>query len=79
MRRDGLATVHRAAWSTVSVAAPVFGADDQVVAALSVVVPQQDAESRVLGMAVRTAARSVSRGLGARRSIGLPPSAPPRR
>ena len=39
-------------------------------AALSVVVPQENAEPRLLGPAVRTAARSISRGLGARRSIG---------
>ena len=55
----------------MSVAAPVFGAEDQVVAALSVVVPRGDAEGRLLGPAVRTAARAVSRGLGARRSIGV--------
>jgi DNA-binding IclR family transcriptional regulator len=54
----------------VSVAAPVFGAGDTIVAALSVVVPQENAEPRLLGPAVRTAARSISRGLGARRSIG---------
>ena len=44
--------------------------DDKVAAALSVVVPQENAEPRLLGPAVRTAARSISRGLGARRSIG---------
>jgi DNA-binding IclR family transcriptional regulator len=72
IRRDGLATFRRRApQPLVSVAAPIFGADDRVAAALSVVVPQENAEPRLLGPAVRTAARSISRGLGARRSIGL--------
>ena len=57
----------------VSVAAPIFGADERVAAALSVVVPQEHAEPRLLGPAVRTAARAISRGLGARRAIGAPP------
>ena len=78
VRRDGLATVHRSAYSVVSVAAPIFGADDQVTAALSVVVPEQGAEPRLLGPAVRTAARSISRGLGASRSIGVVPTGPAR-
>ena len=71
VRREGLATIRRRApQPLVSVAAPIFGADDRVTAALSVVVPQENAEPRLLGPAVRTAARSISRGLGARRSIG---------
>jgi DNA-binding IclR family transcriptional regulator len=71
IRREGLATIRRRQpQPLVSVAAPIFGADDKVVAALSVVVPQENAEPRLLGPAVRTAARSISRGLGARRSIG---------
>lgn len=74
VRRDGLATVHRDAYSIVSVAAPIFGADEHVAAALSVVVPEQGAEPRLLGPAVRTAARAISRGLGARRSIGAGPA-----
>ena len=73
VRREGLATFRRhAPQPLVSVAAPVFGADDRIAAALSVVVPQENAEPRLLGPAVRTAARSISRGLGARRAIGLP-------
>ncbi|MGY1846709.1 MULTISPECIES: IclR family transcriptional regulator [unclassified Blastococcus] len=77
VRRDGLATLRRRApQALVSVAAPVFDADDRIAAALSVVVPQENAEPRLLGPAVRTAARSISRGLGARRSIGHP-GAPP--
>ena len=63
-----LATIRRRVpQPLVTVAAPIFGADDQVAAALSVVVPQENAEPRLLGPAVRTAARSISRGLGARR------------
>ncbi|MFD0663792.1 IclR family transcriptional regulator domain-containing protein [Thermocatellispora tengchongensis] len=46
-------------------AAPIFGAEHRVVAALSVVVPRGGAEPRQLGPAVRTAARSISRMLGA--------------
>ena len=77
IRREGLATFRRRApQPLVSVAAPIFGADDKVVAALSVVVPQENAEPRLLGPAVRTAARSISRGLGARRSIGHTGEAP---
>jgi DNA-binding IclR family transcriptional regulator len=77
IRREGLATFRRRApQPLVSVAAPIFGADDKVVAALSVVVPQENAEPRLLGPAVRTAARSISRGLGARRSIGHTGAAP---
>jgi DNA-binding IclR family transcriptional regulator len=71
IRREGLATIRRRApQPLVSVAAPIFGADDAVAAALSVVVPQENAEPRLIGPAVRTAARSISRLLGARRSIG---------
>ena len=71
VRREGLATIRRRSpQPLVSVASPIFGADDKVAAALSVVVPQENAEPRLLGPAVRTAARSISRGLGARRSIG---------
>jgi DNA-binding IclR family transcriptional regulator len=75
VRREGLATLRRRTpQALVSVAAPIFGDDDRIAASLSVVVPQENAEPRLLGPAVRTAARSISRGLGARRSIGLPGS-----
>jgi DNA-binding IclR family transcriptional regulator len=71
IRRDGLATFRRGAPSPiVSVAAPVHDAEGKVIAALSVVVPAENAEPRLLGPAVRTAARGISRGLGARRSSG---------
>ncbi|MFG1922646.1 IclR family transcriptional regulator [Cryptosporangium sp. NPDC048952] len=71
VRREGLATIRRRApQPLVTVAAPIFGEDERIAAALSVVVPQEHAEPRLLGPAVRTAARSISRSLGARRSIG---------
>ncbi|GAB3347692.1 IclR family transcriptional regulator [Modestobacter lapidis] len=71
VRREGLATLRRAVPTPlVSVAAPIFDADERVAAALSVIVPADHADPRLLGPAVRTAARSISRGLGARRSIG---------
>jgi DNA-binding IclR family transcriptional regulator len=67
VRRDGLATLHRSApQPLVSVAAPILGAGDRVVAALSVLVPPADGEPRALGPAVRTAARAISRELRGR-------------
>lgn len=66
VRRDGFASVTRAEpRPLVSVAAPIRDGTDTVIAALSVVVPQED-EVRSLTTAVRAAARAVSRGLGAR-------------
>lgn len=49
----------------LSVAAPVFGADDDVVAALSLVVWHEGAQPRHLVPLVRSTARSISRLLGA--------------
>jgi DNA-binding IclR family transcriptional regulator len=67
IRQDGLAIVHRQApGPLVAVAAPLFDADERVVAALSVLVPEPGSGPRQLGPAVRTAARAVSRGLGSR-------------
>jgi DNA-binding IclR family transcriptional regulator len=76
VRLEGIATLlrRRAPQALVSVAAPIFGPDDQITAALSVVVPQENAEPRLLGPAVRTAARAISRGLGAGRAIGFQPA-----
>jgi DNA-binding IclR family transcriptional regulator len=72
IRRERAATVRRRSPEPrVSVAAPIFGADDRVTAALSVVVPLHNVAPRLLVPAVRTAARSISRSLGASRSIGL--------
>jgi DNA-binding IclR family transcriptional regulator len=48
----------------VSIAAPVFGRDDVVMGALGVLVPKRVAQPRRLGLAVQTAARSISRELG---------------
>src|SRR3954469_12140985 len=82
IRREGISTIRRRApQPLVSVAAPIFGADDKISAALSVVVPQENAEPRLLGPAVRTAARAppaarrpapAGRG-GARSAAGGPP------
>ena len=74
VRRDGAATVRRRVpQPLMTVAAPVFDIQDQVIAALSVVVPQEHAEPRPLVTAVRAVARSVSRILGAQRAVGAPP------
>ena len=50
---------------TLSVAAPIRGADDSVVAAVSIVVPKAGVEPSSLVPVVRTAARGISRALGA--------------
>jgi DNA-binding IclR family transcriptional regulator len=71
VRREGMAVFRRRSpQPLVSVAAPIFGRDEEVAAALSVLVPFDHAEPRLLGPAVRTAARAISRGLGAHRAIG---------
>ena len=73
VRRDGLATIRRRVpQPLVTVAAPVFDAEEKVVASLSVLVPEEGADPRVLGPAVRTASRAVSRGLGSRRAAAAP-------
>jgi DNA-binding IclR family transcriptional regulator len=59
----------------MSVASPIYGEDETVVAALSVVVPEQQVDPRRLTPALQTAARAISRGIGARRAIGLSPAA----
>ena len=56
----------------VAVAAPIFSEDDTAVAALGVLLPEHGAQPRRLGLAVRTAALGISRGLGTRQAIGLP-------
>lgn len=53
----------------LSVAAPVYGPDEGVVAAVSVVIPADAGESRTLIPAVRTTARGISRALGAPRAL----------
>ncbi|MGW7238276.1 IclR family transcriptional regulator [Streptomyces sp. NPDC054804] len=65
MRRTGVAVSSRQVTDdALSVAAPVRGAAGQVVSAVSVVVPQADAQVPALVPAVRLAARGISRALG---------------
>jgi DNA-binding IclR family transcriptional regulator len=70
----------------LSVAAPVYGRDDEVVAAVSVVVDKASGDARSVEPAVRATARGISRSLGAPRALrptsavrnlpsdGIPPS-----
>ncbi|MER6224060.1 IclR family transcriptional regulator [Streptomyces sp. 900105755] len=65
VRRTGAAVSSRQVTDdALSVAAAVRGATGQVVAAVSVVVPEADAQVPVLVPAVRLAARGISRALG---------------
>jgi DNA-binding IclR family transcriptional regulator len=76
VRRTGVAVsdgqVERFA---LSVAAPVYGPADTVVAAVSVVVPAAGAQPERLAPAVLTSARGMSRALGAPRALRPPASA----
>ncbi|KUN22911.1 IclR family transcriptional regulator [Streptomyces antibioticus] len=64
-RRTGVAVSDRQVTDdALSVAAPVRGTGGAVVAAVSIVVPQADAQVPVLVPAVRVAARGISRALG---------------
>jgi DNA-binding IclR family transcriptional regulator len=75
IRRDGYAISDRAIEEiSLSVAAPVFAADDTVVAALSTVVPAGGQDPRTLVPMVKAAARGISRVLGAPSATGLPKS-----
>lgn len=66
VRRSGLAVSDRqVTMDALSVAAPVTGADGEIVAALSVVVQADGAQPQALAPAVRAAARGISRVLGA--------------
>jgi DNA-binding IclR family transcriptional regulator len=70
VRRDGYAISDgQIELITVSVAAPVRGVDDGVVAAVSIVVPQE-VDAGALVPAVRAAARGISRALGAPSAMG---------
>lgn len=71
VRRERLAIYRRQETEVLSVAAPVYGEDDSVVAALGVLLPEKGTQPRRLGLAVLTAARGISRELGARQAIGL--------
>ncbi len=69
VRQTGLAVAERSEpGPLLTVAAPVRGADDGVVAALSVVVPASGAEPRALAPALRATARALSRSLGSPRA-----------
>jgi len=57
--------------SALSIAAPVFGQKDEVVAALSVALAIEDADPNTLVPVVRAAARGVSRALGSARARRL--------
>jgi DNA-binding IclR family transcriptional regulator len=68
VRRERLAIYRRQDQEViVAVAAPIYGKDDSVVAALGVLLPEQGAQPRRIGFAVLTAAQGISRSLGAAR------------
>jgi DNA-binding IclR family transcriptional regulator len=76
VRREGVAVCDGMVdLLSLSVAAPVRGEDERVVASLSVVVPSAGAEPRAIVPAVRAAARGISRALGSpsarRRPLGV--------
>ena len=65
VKQSGAAVVRRTHPSrTVSVAAPIYGADGEVLAALSIVVPDAVTPAHELVPLVRAAARAISRSLG---------------
>lgn len=64
---DGQVELH-----ALSVAAPVYGPADDVVAAVSIVVPSRRHSPAALAPAVRAAARGISRELGAPRALRPP-------
>jgi DNA-binding IclR family transcriptional regulator len=66
VRRERLAIYRRLeAEPMVAVAAPILGEHEVAIAAIGVVLPERVAQPRRLGYAVRTAAQSISRQLGA--------------
>ncbi|MFD9893925.1 IclR family transcriptional regulator [Amycolatopsis sp. NPDC059027] len=72
VRRDGYAISDRQIdLDAVSVAAPVYGQDDAVVASISVVVPAEGTDPHTLVPAVVAAARGISRVLGAPRALRM--------
>lgn len=73
VRRDELAVVRRnEPEPLVAVAAPIRGENDDVVAALSVILPPGAIDPARVGPAIRAAARAISRSLGAPRAVALP-------
>ncbi|MER7083252.1 transcriptional regulator, IclR family [Saccharopolyspora kobensis] len=76
VRRQGFAISDRQIeLSTLSVAAPVHDDTDEVIAALSIVVPADRTDPMALVPAVRAAARGLSRALGSPKARALPPTA----
>jgi DNA-binding IclR family transcriptional regulator len=74
VRRNGVAYAREEiTLGSLSVAAPVQGADGAVVAALGVVLTQGRGDLRRLAPAVRTAAISTSRALQERARLSLTP------
>jgi DNA-binding IclR family transcriptional regulator len=66
VRRERVAIYRRMdANPLVAVAAPIFGEHEEAVAAIGVLLPERIAQPRRLGYALRTAAQSISRELGA--------------
>jgi DNA-binding IclR family transcriptional regulator len=66
VRRERVAIYRRLeAEPLVAVAAPIFGEHEEAIAAIGVLLPEREAQPRRLGYAVRTAAQSISRQLGA--------------
>jgi len=59
------------------VAAPIRGESDDVVAAVSVVIPAGDMDAKRVGPAVRAGARAISRALGAPSALRPPKSLEP--
>jgi DNA-binding IclR family transcriptional regulator len=73
VRRDGFViSDQQVELVSLSVAAPIYGQEDAVVAAISIVVPVEGADPRTLVPAVRAAARGISRTLGAPRALRQP-------
>jgi DNA-binding IclR family transcriptional regulator len=65
VRRDGYAvSVRQVTLDAVSVAAPIFGPEQTVVASVSLVVPADEARPPALAPVVQAAARGISRALG---------------
>lgn len=75
VRRTGIAVADgQVDTQSLSVAAPVYGPDDTVVAGLSIVVPATG-QGQLFAPAVRSAARGISRALGAPRATSRPSAA----
>jgi DNA-binding IclR family transcriptional regulator len=66
VRRERLAIYRRLEEPPiVAVAAPIFGEREEAIAAIGLLLPEREAQPRRIGYAVRTAAQSISRQLGA--------------